>query len=338
MTIPPTSADQIEVFQRVSYEDRIHLKAQQKMTKLWGWGNPMPLRAKVDYFDRYDDVAPREILRGSGRLQPTPFDETPRRRRQIVARAWEYHEEYDFIWDELETMRARLDDDAFQTNVVAGFQRQRDIVWDEAVDGLATEVNFDNDPPTTLTLAFGEATPGVAIVPGGVAAYTNNTVPVAQANPDGSTLLTGMTMGKAVALDSILNLNDVEEGDRVLVMHGIQKEQLLNDIKATNADFGKMRLEDSVIGATLGFATTVVSNRLALVTGIDGGTDDGHYAYGMHRRAVRTGQFRGFTVFPSVNPEQRHRFLVSHYDWFAATRAFEEDVSRAECEDVAALL
>ena len=292
----------LEVFFRNAYIDFIRINAQQMQSAASDTVDQERLSGEHIFFDGYDPLivtatpATDDIVERDTALQANTPKETSRIRTGLPPRHWEFTELFD-PRESLRTMRALRPDSQYARNVIAGFNRRKDRLIIESMDGN----RLDGDL-ASVTFATDGGTIIASDIEGGIA-------------------YTPLTFSKIIEGRLTLESNGVQRGVPWTVLaHPDQLYKLLKfSERITNFDFHTARaLVSGELDQFLGL-------RFRMTTEIDEETLDtqaGRKTYMYAQDAAILGMNADVEVNFDIVFQQGHSLQVAHYLDAAATRMF----------------
>jgi hypothetical protein len=146
----------------------------------------------------------------------------------------------------------------------------------------------------------------------------------------GSTTSSGLTIAKLRRAKYLMDVSEVPDSDRYIVLGSQQVQDLLRTTEITSADYNTIRaLVDGTINTFLGF-TFLRSERLAI--GTVGGTADIRSCFAFHKSGVKFSMSERKTRMDYL-PQRRHALQIRSTMMLGAVRTENEKVVRIYCDE-----
>lgn len=216
------------------FSDNVMLLSQQKMSKLRGAVRVEAFNGEKAFFEQ---LAPTYMQKRSARHGDTPLIETDHKRRMVIAETFDWAD----LIDKPDVARTLPDfTNPYLINAAAAAGRQMDDLIVDAIEGTAKT----GQDGTTNTSYDSGMTVAKTIGP-----------------------VTGLNVAKLIAAKAKLDAKDVDPSiPRYIAPNAIQMGHLLNDPKATSADYAAIKaLVQGDIDTFLGFKF-IMCNRIKTVS------------------------------------------------------------------------
>lgn len=146
----------------------------------------------------------------------------------------------------------------------------------------------------------------------------------------GSPTSAGLTIGKLRRAKYLLDVSEVPDSDRYIVVGSQQVQDLLRTTEVTSADYNTIRaLVDGVINSFLGF-TFLRSERLPI--GTVSGTADIRSCFAFHKTGIKFSMSERKTRMDYL-PMRRHALQIRSTMMLGAVRTENEKVVRLYCDE-----
>lgn len=221
------------------FKETIYMLSQQKTARMFGHSRMESQNAEVDNYERIEPTEANDILDRHG---DTPLNNSIHSRRQVTLQDADWGD----LIDKKDDIRLLIDPtNAYTMNAAAALNRKKDDVFIAAALGIARAGKKGQ-----LTVALPDTQKLVAVDP---ATGTSGRINI-------STL---------TLVQSKFDEADVDEDSiRYFAWSGKVKQQMLNDTKATSADFASVKaLVDGRIDEFMGFKF-VRSERLPITDAV----------------------------------------------------------------------
>jgi len=208
------------------YKNNILMLSQQKEARLFGKSRNEPQNSETDYYERVGASDANDVLDRHG---DTPINNTPHSRRAVTLQDADWGD----LIDKLDRVRLLINpDDSYVKTAVAALNRKKDDVFIAAALGNARS---GKKGETTVSLP--------------------NAQKLVSIDEDGTTGAVNLNVFTLTLINAKFDDSDVdEEMTRYLAYSGSQKQSLLNDTKATSADFAEIKaLVRGTINSFAGF-------------------------------------------------------------------------------------
>ena len=146
----------------------------------------------------------------------------------------------------------------------------------------------------------------------------------------GSTAQSGMTVGKLRRAKYLMDVSEVPESDRYLVMGAQEEQDLLRDTAVTSADFNTVKtLVEGNVGTFMGFKF-LKSQRLPI--GTVSSVADIRSCFAFHKSAIKFAMSDRQTRM-DILPMRRHALQIRSTMMLGAVRTENEKVVRIYCDE-----